>query len=259
MVGDRASLFERSLRGVSIERIDRQGKWMFFRLSADRTLVIHLGMTGHLSVDPAPASIEPHTHFRLLLEPGNEELRFIDPRRFGELLLLCPTEMAGRFGPDKLGPDALEVSAEHMGAELSRTKRTIKSVLLDQRVVAGIGNIYADEILFATGIHPAARADRLSGDGVDRLVSATRQVLRAAIRAGGSTIRDYVDATGRPGEFQNRHFVYGREGEPCRRCPEKIRLDRTVVSGRSTHFCPGCQTFGGRHRTTRPRPARAIK
>jgi formamidopyrimidine-DNA glycosylase len=263
MVGAQVHGFRRQLPGQRIERIDRHGKWIFVRLRGDRTLVVHLGMTGHLSVVTPDSAIEPHTHLRLPLDLGSLECRFVDPRRFGEILLLSSESMAKRFGPDHLGIDALQVGPEAMIEILSRTRRSVKSLLLDQRAIAGIGNIYADEILFATRIHPAASARALNGTMAAALAEAIGRILKAAIRAGGSTIRDYADSTGRAGSYQLRHLVYGRADQPCRQCNQPIAVDRTIVSGRSTHFCPNCQVIGrpGRRRIkrTRPRASRAIE
>lgn len=233
--------FRRRLAGRRFLRIERRGKWMFFRLDGGDTLAIHLGMTGRLTIEPSTRPPTPHTHLRLALEAGARELRLADPRRFGELLLCGPEAWERRFGDGRLGPDAADVSVGDLRAAACRTRRAIKAVLLDQRAVAGVGNIYADEILFDARIHPARRACDLSERDLARLRGAMRRVLRRAVLARGSTIRDYANADGRPGEFQLRHRVYGRAGSPCRRCGAPVELSRAVVSGRATHFCPACQ------------------
>lgn len=232
--------FSQALTGATIERIDRHGKWMFLRLGGERTLVVHLGMTGRLGVVPAAAPIARHTHLRLLLSDSTE-LRFSDARRFGELWLVGPEQFAERFGPDRLGPDALAVSLRQLRAGLSRTRRALKAALLDQRLVAGIGNIYADEILFSARLHPATIACRLEATEVSRLRRVMNSVLRRAIRYNGTSIRDYVTAQGAPGEFQQRLCVYGRVDRPCKVCATPIQLTRKVVSGRATYWCPTCQ------------------
>lgn len=234
--------FTTRLRGKRVLRIDRQGKWIFCRLEGDQTLVLHLGMTGHLRVEPRKRAVAPHTHLRVLLSGGEEELRLSDPRRFGEIILLGPSHFHDRFGPARLGPDALSATADHWRSVLATTARSLKAVLLDQRAVAGIGNIYADEILFDAGFHPARRGRTLRADEVDRLVQSTARILREAIKLGGSTIRDYVNSEGTPGWFQISHRVYGQEGKPCVRCGGPIKLSRTILTGRATHFCPNCQT-----------------
>jgi formamidopyrimidine-DNA glycosylase len=232
--------FSRSLSGTTIERIDRHGKWMFLRLGGERTLVVHLGMTGRLGVVPSETPLADHTHLRLLLSNGTE-LRFSDARRFGELWLIGPEQFAARFGPDRLGPDALAISPRQFRDGLHRTRRALKAALLDQRLVAGVGNIYADEILFAARLHPALAANRLRSDDAARLRRVMTSVLRRAIRYNGTSIRDYVTAQGTPGEFQQRLCVYGRVDLPCKVCASPIQLTRKVVSGRATYWCPTCQ------------------
>lgn len=234
--------FRRGLVGRRFLALDRHGKWMFFRLSGDRTLVVHLGMTGRLEVTPAATPALPHTHLRLALDRGDEELRFSDPRRFGELWLAGPAHLEERFGPKRLGPEALAIDALSWRTTLAATKRKLKVVLLDQRAVAGIGNIYADEILFDAGLSPAALANRVGDQAAEALRRAIGRVLRRAIRCQGTSIRDYVTAQGVPGEFQDRLKVYGRAGEPCKRCRGAIVLDRSIVAGRATYWCPNCQT-----------------
>lgn len=233
--------FAKKLLGRRIERLDRHGKWMFFRLSGEDTLVVHLGMTGHLAVIPRAEPLAPHTHLRLGLDGGAEELRFDDARRFGELFLCDPASWTSRFGPDKLGPEALQITVSQWTRVLEKTSRRLKAILLDQRAVAGIGNIYADEILFEAGLSPLRLGRQVTAEEVTRLSQATRRVLRRAIRGNGSTIRDYVTAAGAPGEFQARLRVYGRGNQPCRVCGERIELDRGVLTGRATCWCPTCQ------------------
>lgn len=233
--------FAERLRGRKLVRLDRHGKWMFFRLCSHDTLAIHLGMTGRLGLASAKEVPRPHTHLRLALGSGKQELRFSDPRRFGELVLCRPTTAEERFGPRRLGPEATTIRLSALVGVFSKTIRSAKAVLLDQRSIAGIGNIYADEILFAAAIHPSRHGCDLSYEEIQRIGRAIRNVLRRAIRAGGSTIRDYVNAEGQNGWFQLRHNVYGRAGQPCRRCHAPIVVDRSILTGRATHFCPICQ------------------
>lgn len=236
------------LAGRQVRQLDRVGKWMFFRLEGSLpspdTLVIHLGMTGRLGVVPASRDLPPHCHLRLALDDGQEELRFADPRRFGELHFFDADRFRNAFESDRLGPDAIGLRRSRLAAALARTGRRLKVVLLDQRVIAGIGNIYADEILFAARLSPFRPADSLDAAELHRLHAAIGSVLRRAIRHQGTSIRDYVTSHGLPGEFQNQLSVYGRVNLPCRRCTQPIQLATTAVTGRSTYWCPTCQEGG---------------
>ncbi len=225
-----------ALLGRTVASITRRGKRIVILLDDGNSLYIHLGMTGRLILSPADASIESHTHFIADLAAQNQ-LRFRDPRRFGGFFWL------GREGshdrPDRMGPEPLTMTSAQLAAKLSRTKRAIKNALMDQSVVAGLGNIYVDESLFAAGIHPLKRADRLKAEEIARLNKAIKLTLKRAIRHRGSTLRDYVDADGKRGGFQNLHRVYASEGKPCATCQTPIK--RIVLGGRSTHWCPSCQ------------------
>lgn len=193
--------------------------------------IVHLGMSGRLLIAASGLPLQSHTHAVLSLASGRE-LRFVDPRRFGRLALA-----AGDFeGP---GTEPLTVSLADFTTLFRGRKLSIKAALLNQSLLHGVGNIYADESLFRAGIRPTRRAGRLTGEQLGRLHGALRGVLKAAIRAGGSSVSDYVDAEGSKGFFQIQHCVYGREGEPCRVCGTPIR--RIVLAGRGTHFCPRCQ------------------
>jgi formamidopyrimidine-DNA glycosylase len=194
--------------------------------------VIHLGMTGRCTVCDAGSERAPHTHLVARLASGRE-LRFSDPRRFGRLQVL----REGGFAAP--GDEPTQVSLEHF-VELFRGRKTpIKSALLNQKLLAGVGNIYADESLFRAGIRPRRQAARLNRAELEKLHRALQQVLAEAIELGGSSVSDYVDADGESGFFQLHHNVYRRTGEPCRVCGEAIR--RVVIAGRSSHFCPKCQ------------------
>ncbi|MGC1782333.1 MAG: bifunctional DNA-formamidopyrimidine glycosylase/DNA-(apurinic or apyrimidinic site) lyase [Acidobacteriaceae bacterium] len=209
--------------------------------------LVHLGMTGRLLVAEPDAPIAPHTHAIVQLDDGRE-IRFVDPRRFGRLAVLNLSDRkeqgdggnlppaAGFIGP---GREPLDISDEAFQA-LFRGRRTpIKSALLNQSLLHGVGNIYADESLFLAGIRPRRQAARLTGREMAQLRTSLQSVLREAIAAGGSSVSDYVGADGTPGFFQFRHNVYRRTGEPCVVCQTKIA--RIVLGGRSTHFCPKCQ------------------
>jgi formamidopyrimidine-DNA glycosylase len=197
--------------------------------------IVHLGMTGRLLVTMPEAPVAAHTHARLSLASGRE-LRFVDPRRFGRLEFRDLNRSSGFSAP---GADPLEVTAEEF-VRLFRPRRlAIKAALLNQELLSGVGNIYADEGLFRAGIRPRRRCVRLTGADFERLRLALREVLKDAIRLGGSSVSDYVDADGVHGFFQLEHCVYLRTGLPCRRCQTPIR--RILLAGRGTHYCPLCQ------------------
>jgi formamidopyrimidine-DNA glycosylase len=228
-------LIAQTLEGQKIVSVSRAGKHIVFALKGNAKgaaqWVVHLGMTGRMVVCEATAEIAKHTHLIAKLASGCE-LRFVDPRMFGKLSV-----HEGGFDPGGIEP--LEVSEEQF-LELFRGRRTpIKSALLNQKLVRGVGNIYADESLYRAGIRPRRRATAVTRQELMKLYRAMRQVLREAIKLGGSSVSDYVDADGEEGFFQLRHRVYGREGEPCLVCKTPIR--RVVLAGRSSHYCPKCQ------------------
>ena len=197
--------------------------------------IVHLGMTGRLLVANPATPIPPHTHARLTLSSGRE-LRFVDPRRFGRLAYKDLRDTAAFLTS---GLEPLTIGAKPFAALFRGRRLSIKAGLLDQSLLAGVGNIYADESLFHAGIRPRRMAGRLSSAEFERLRLALRKVLRHAIRLGGSSISDYVNAAGEPGLFQMEHCVYQRTGQPCRRCGTPIR--RILIAGRGTHYCPQCQ------------------
>ncbi|HWB54926.1 MAG TPA: bifunctional DNA-formamidopyrimidine glycosylase/DNA-(apurinic or apyrimidinic site) lyase [Tepidisphaeraceae bacterium] len=221
------------LTNQTFTRIWRRAKRIMFELSTGNHFYIHLGMSGRLTLEQSNHPLQPHTH--LILSTDNLQLRLRDPRRFGGIWWL------GTNGHDdpRLGPEPLQMRAADLAKRLSKTTRAIKTALLDQSVIAGLGNIYADEALFVAGINPRRPANKLTQQQIHRLNLAIKSVLRRAIRHRGSTLRDYVDATGGPGAFQKLHRVYDRAGLPCPTCATKIR--RITLGGRSTHFCPKCQ------------------
>jgi formamidopyrimidine-DNA glycosylase len=222
--GNRQQLAAR-LAGRTIQGIRRRGK--FIVLALDRgTLTIHLGMTGKLLLE---ASDSPHAHGTFVLDRG--VLTYHDPRQFGRILWNADL--------GKLGPEPLEITLENFAARLRRRNARVKSLLLNQRFLAGLGNIYVDESLAIAGIHPLAIASRLSAARAAALHQAMREVLTMAIEHGGSSISDYVDANGNRGWFQVLHRAYGREGEPCLACGTPIR--KIIVAQRGTHYCPRCQ------------------
>ncbi|MGA3293889.1 MAG: bifunctional DNA-formamidopyrimidine glycosylase/DNA-(apurinic or apyrimidinic site) lyase [Candidatus Acidiferrales bacterium] len=239
---DDPAAIEQQLPGTRINEVRRHGKFLVLDLEAsnggarDLSLLVHLGMTGQIVICPPGARIAPHTHVFLVLDDG-QELRYTDIRRFGRICILADGSREEVFGP--LGLDPLEATeAEFLGALHGRRAR-IKALLLDQHVLRGMGNIYTDESLWRARIHPMRLGARLKCDELRRLHRAVRGVLTEAIRLRGSSISDYVDSHGQPGEFQRRHRVYQREGKKCFRCGAPIR--RVIVAGRSSHFCPRCQ------------------
>lgn len=245
---DDPTALEEHLPGRSIERVDRFGKFMLLRLSQGKStekqngrqqhgsLLVHLGMTGHLSPHPAEAPFPKHTHVRMLLDDGRE-LRYTDPRRFGRMAYFAEGSLPAEL--NRFGADPLEISERQFADLLSSHKSRIKALLLDQSALRGVGNIYADESLWRAKIHPMRIAAKLSPKEARLLRTALQKVLREAIALRGSSIIDFLDAEGEPGEYQQRHRAYGREGKPCYRCRTPIR--RVIVAGRSSFFCPKCQ------------------
>jgi formamidopyrimidine-DNA glycosylase len=234
--------------GHTIERVQRRGKYLVCELSGDGALLFHLGMSGHLHIVPADEPRAPHTHLVFRLGPRAragrrvvEELRFVDPRRFGlcralaRAALLTTRELA-RLGPEPLAP---EFTVAALAAALRGSRREVKTLLLDQTRVAGVGNIYASEALFLAGIHPKTPAGRLGATRVARLHLGLRTVLQDSIANGGTTIRDFIDPEGRPGLHRVYLRVYARDGAPCVECGAPIRL--IVQAQRSTYYCPRCQ------------------
>lgn len=242
---DAAPAAEALLQGRTITRIDRHGKNLALIASDNRALGVHLGMTGRLSVLPAPLNppLAPHTHACWsLADPRSGVpaawMTFQDPRRFGGMVAYATHEAVGQAWA-QLGPDALETTPEILAAQLAGTRRAIKAALLDQRVIAGVGNIYADEALFRAGVAPMHPSDRLRRGSVGLIAQKVVEVLREAIDAGGSSVRDYLDAAGQPGSYARSHAVYGRAGEPCLRCGRTLLS--CLVSQRTTVWCRSCQ------------------
>jgi formamidopyrimidine-DNA glycosylase len=229
-----------ALTGRRVRDIRRRGKWIIIRLDRELHLIVHLGMTGQLTVVPASAPRLPHTHLIFELDGAARQLRFRDVRRFGSATLHQGVVAVERFFEESgLGPEPFAVPAEYWGERLASTERCLKAVLLDQRVVAGVGNIYADESLFEARLHPAHAGSAVPPRDAQRLRRAVEKVLRRAIEKRGSTIRDYVGGSGRKGGYQREFRVYGRTDEPCLRC--RCAIVRVVLAGRSTHLCPRCQ------------------
>jgi len=236
-----------ALTGTRVDRVHRVGKHIVFDLTRSKAngskrhpsnlqWIVHLGMTGRLLVSAADVPAPPHTHAVLHLVSGRE-LRFVDARRFGRLALHLPSVSGNDFeGP---GREPLTISISDFAALFRGRRLPIKAALLNQKLLHGVGNIYADEALFRAGIRPTRMAGRLTRERLARLHAGLQVVLREAIQLGGSSVSDYVDADGAEGFFQLQHRVYGRTGQPCLVCGSPIR--RTIIGGRSTHYCPNCQ------------------
>ena len=237
----------KGLTGRTILAVHRTGKHIVAELGSSASeherearrpcaqWIVHLGMTGRLLVTSAEIPLATHTHARLFLASGRE-LRFVDPRRFGRLEF----RDLGREAPfGAPGDEPLSIGEDEFAALFRGRRLPIKAALLNQSLLAGVGNIYADESLFQAGIRPRRRANRVTRPEIERLRQSLREILTHAIRLGGSSVSDYVDADGERGFFQLEHCVYQRTGEPCRRCQTPIR--RIIVAGRGTHYCPNCQ------------------
>jgi formamidopyrimidine-DNA glycosylase len=223
--GDRKKL-ARQVSGRTIESVARRGKFILISLDAGE-IAVHLGMTGKLLVSGEETA---HTHGVFTLDDG--VLLYSDSRQFGRIEW-------GDKRVKKLGPEPLQIGLEEFAAKLKKRKTQVKPLLLNQAFIAGLGNIYVDEILFASGIHPLTQASKLSAPRVAKLHRAMVETLRLAIEHKGSSISDYVDADGKRGNFQVLHRVYGREGEACAVCGAAIK--KVVVASRGTHYCPACQ------------------
>ncbi|HVO83641.1 MAG TPA: bifunctional DNA-formamidopyrimidine glycosylase/DNA-(apurinic or apyrimidinic site) lyase [Syntrophobacteria bacterium] len=228
------------VEGREVTSVSRRAKYLLVTMESGARLVIHLGMSGRLAFVPAGAPRRDHDHVRFVLDDGLE-LRFNDARRFGSVQVVIPeggeeAELFAGIGPE---PFSRAFSAAYILARTRERKRPIKNFLMDGTVVAGIGNIYANEALFVAGIDPARPAGGLDQDDCRRLWRGCRQVLERAIACGGTTISDFVSSSGVAGSFQRELQVYAREGEGCRRCGSPIR--RRVLAGRATYFCPVCQ------------------
>jgi formamidopyrimidine-DNA glycosylase len=232
--------FVQRVAGRTITRVSRRGKYAIFALDSGDALIVHRGMTGSLLLRPTDAPLEPYVRLIFRLEDGTE-LRFDDARKFGKAFVMresgderpLPWQ---RMGPEPLSPD---FTPDYLASALSRRSAPIKSLLLNQEIVAGLGNIYVDESLYRARIHPLRRAGTLGPDEINRLYEAIRQVLDAAVRSRGTTFNSYRDIEGREGQYQSTLSVFRKTAQPCPTCGTP--LERIVVGGRGTHFCPECQ------------------
>jgi formamidopyrimidine-DNA glycosylase len=235
---------EALLQGDTVGSLLRHGKQLAIVGRSGRVLLVHLGMSGQLLWKAPDAPIHGghvHAEWHVTDSRGRSSGRvvFRDPRRFGGLWTFESVEALRNARWSRLGPDALTITGDQLREGLGRTRRSIKAALLDQEVIAGVGNIYADEALFLAGIRPKRRAGALKTAEIDRLVGTIREVLQRSIETGGSTLRDYVDADGAKGGAQEWHAVYGRGGEACRVCGGELR--HGLVAQRTTVWCPRCQ------------------
>jgi formamidopyrimidine-DNA glycosylase len=241
------------LQGLTISELHRRGKQLAILSQEGPLIVVHLGMTGQLLFSPSPPGGAPgwgrrsratpdhtHVHATWILSKGAGQLLFRDPRRFGGLWTFPSLDALTTSRWSTLGPDALTISSTHLAEALKGSRRHIKAALLDQSVLAGVGNIYADESLFIAGINPRRLASALKPTQIDALASAIREVLSRSISTGGSTLRDYRDANGQAGSSQLTHAVYGRSGQACLRCSTRLR--HAQVAQRTTVWCPNCQS-----------------
>ena len=237
---------EKELPGRTILKVERYGKFLLLRLSGgeevipsegETALLVHLGMTGLLMPQRVSEPQAKHTHVAMLLDDGRE-LRYVDPRRFGRMAYLAGETLTREL--ERFGLDPLEMGLPAFEQRIRERRARIKALLLDQSVIRGVGNIYADESLWKAKIHPAQLGARLKHRQVQKLYAVLQEILRKAIVLRGSSISDFLDVAGVPGEYQRHHRVYGREGKSCSRCGTSIR--RVIVAGRSSHYCPKCQS-----------------
>jgi formamidopyrimidine-DNA glycosylase len=225
-----------------VSSLTRRGKQLAIIAASGRVLVIQLGMSGQLFLlpsDSTPPAKHVHCIWELVSPAGNVRLVFQDPRRFGGIYCFDSVDALHRNKWSELGPDALTVTADHLVEVFSRTHRALKAALLDQSILAGVGNIYADEALFRAQLHPRKLAHRCKPPEISRLAEAIRHVLAQSVKARGSTLRDYRDGFGEPGENQHLLLVYGHAGQPCSRCSTPLRSSQ--VAQRTTVHCPTCQ------------------
>ncbi|HXF56805.1 MAG TPA: bifunctional DNA-formamidopyrimidine glycosylase/DNA-(apurinic or apyrimidinic site) lyase [Actinomycetota bacterium] len=235
--------FADRLVGKKVTRVERRGKYLLLHLEDGDVLVVHFGMSGRLLRGTKRQSLPPHTHVVIEFQQGGD-LRFIDPRTFGEMFVARADELGQVKELEHVAIDPLEdtFTWQEFSAELARRATKLKPLLMDQRFVSGLGNIYSDEVLFAAGLRHDRSSDSLSAQEVRRLYRAMREVVQEAIRFRGTTLEDqaYLDLFGKPGEFQNELKVYGRKGQPCRRC--RTPIESVKLNDRSAYFCPQCQS-----------------
>ena len=230
------------LCGQTIRSVRRRAKYLLIATEAETLMIIHLGMTGNLGIFPYEAPLKVHDHVRWQLD-NDLELRLNDTRRFGAVWLLSPEKArdleSGFFAGTGPEPFSRRCTPAHFMALAKKRRQPVKTFLMDSKVVAGIGNIYASEILMAAGIHPLRQASTLEEDDWQCLIPLMRRILTLAIECGGSTISDFINASGESGYFQMNFKVYGRKGQACRQCGTLI--EKMQINGRASYFCPSCQ------------------
>ena len=233
-------LWSQLLENQTIEKVTRRGKWIIISLRSNLQLLIHLGMTGQLCVFNQKTPRQSHVNLVFSLDRGVEELRFRDIRRFGSADLFLSQQALNEFFESReLGPEPFNIPEDYWLTTLAKSSRNLKAFLLDQKNITGVGNIYADESLFKSGLNPSRKAESLSKKEALMLAKCIGEVLSCAIENRGSTIMNYVGGSGLMGGYQDEFQAYGRTGEPCRKCGQPIK--KIVLAGRSTHFCPICQ------------------
>ncbi len=253
IVKQKFNIFKQAVTQRKIKGVRRRAKYLLIDLSGGKTILVHLGMTGNLlfivrrpssavrcePISSPTRNCNKHDHLILKFCESNSYLCYNDQRKFGKIKVF-DTDKENRV-PElkKLGPDAIDVTPSEFADRFKKRKGRIKSALLNQQIVAGLGNIYADESLYEARINPARRVDNLSKSKLIQLHKAINRILQKAIKAGGSSIDNYLNIDGKTGEFQLQHRVYGREGERCKRCGTKIK--RIKINQRSSYFCPRCQ------------------
>ncbi len=228
----------RGIRGKKVQKISRHGKLLILELDGGGFWTIHLGMTGQVILAQKRPQAD-HIHVTISFADGGERLYYRDLRQFGGMNY-CPDRESLAAGPlANFGPDAMEITPREFCDRLAGRTAPLKSLLLDQRILAGVGNIYADEALHRAGLHPLARPKDLSDKRLQGLLAEVKETMAEALARGGSSVKNFVDARGRAGTFQHAHRVYRRTGQPCPACEAPI--EKIVVAGRGTHFCPDCQ------------------
>jgi formamidopyrimidine-DNA glycosylase len=233
--------FKMNVDKSQIIRVRRRGKYILFDLSNKKTILAHLGMTGSFLLLRPSTPLNKHEHLILKFYKTQKELRYRDQRKFGKIKSFSTSKEENISDLKKLGPESLNISSSGFVTLFRKRKGRIKSALLNQQILAGLGNIYADESLFEAQIHPLQKADKLSLKELKRLHQGIQKILKKAIKAGGSSLENYHNVEGEIGSFQLQHKVYGREGLPCKKCRSKIK--RIKISQRSSYFCPRCQTL----------------
>ncbi len=233
------ALFKKKLLGQKVTDIDRHGKYIFLILSNKYIIAVHLRMTGQLFWAEKTAAIDKHTHLELLFSGHNKKLLYRDIRKFGGLTLLSAQEYPTYLENKKVAPDALKISLAEFKKNIGKKTGKLKAVLLDQTIIAGLGNIYVDEVLIREKLSPELDVKKLTSEQITNLLKTIKQVLKAAIVKKGTTFSDYLTANGKKGGFQLKLRAYQQDGKPCFHCGTLIK--KTRVAGRGTHYCPNCQ------------------